>query len=204
MLLFINDHKIVENLKAYRRARGIDRYDEVWNGLTIITPPPDNLHQELRGELSFHIGRLLGQASVDRVFAGVNVSDREAGWLDNVRVPDVAVFLAGTAARDCGTHWVGGPDLAVEILSPGDIARVKRGFYAQVGVRELLYVDRQPWSLELYRLRDGELELVGVSAPDRPDALVSSVLPLTFRLVPGAGRPRIEVVRTDGEGQWVF
>jgi len=67
-----------------------------------------------------------------------------------------------------------------------------------------LILDRDPWALELYRLGAGRLELVGTSAPDRPDALTSAVLPLTFRLVPGPERPRIEVSGTGGAPAWLI
>ncbi|HWE39915.1 MAG TPA: Uma2 family endonuclease [Isosphaeraceae bacterium] len=206
MTVLITDPALEDDLKADRKARGVDQFDEVWEGMTVMSPAANNEHQDLAGEFFLVFRAVVGPpgAGRGRVFQVVNVSDREEGWLYNYREPDVAVFLAGTAARDCGTHWVGGPDFAVEILSPGDLAREKRGFYAQVGVLELLYVDRQPWALEMYRLQDGELRPVGISTPDRTEPLVSAVLPLSFRLVGGPGRPRIEIVRTDGDGHWAF
>jgi Uma2 family endonuclease len=133
----------------------------------------------------------------------VNVSDREEDWTYNFRVPDVAVFLAGTAARNCGTHWVGGPDFVVEIASPGDDTRDKLPFYGQVGTRELLLIDRDPWGLELYRNREGTMSLVGTSRVEAGDWLPSAVLPFRFRLIADAGRPRIEVAQTEGPGSWL-
>jgi len=56
--------------------------------------------------------------------------------------------------------------------------------------------------LELYRLHDGQLALVGRSRLERPDVLQSTVLPLSFRLIPGDTRPRIEVCHNDGVQQW--
>ena len=100
------------------------------------------------------------------VFPGVNVSDREVKWTKNYRCPDVAVFLPGNPAKDRGTHWFGGPDFAVEVISPTTGPGKKFAFYAKVGVRELLLVDRKPWALELYRLQDGVLKLVGKSIPE--------------------------------------
>lgn len=113
------------------------------------------------------------------------------------------VVLPGSTARDCGTHWCGGPDLCVEIASPGDRSRDKLDFYSQIGVRELLLVDRDPWELELHRLTSGRLELVGRSMTGDPDALVSSVAPVSFRLLPGEARPRIEVTHRDGLQRWL-
>ena len=123
----------------------------------------------------------------------------------NYRVPDASVFLDGNPAKDCGTHWCGGPDFAVEILSPNDIALEKLPFYAMIGVRELLIIDRDPWSLELFRVdADGhQLTAVGRSSLAHADLVVSTVLPLAFRLVPGKKRPQIEVTRTDGAERWL-
>ena len=95
------------------------------------------------------------------VRAGANVSDRDEQWEHNYRCPDVVVFLVGTSERNWGSHWVGGPDFAVEILSPGDRTPTKLPFYASVNIRELLVIARDPWSLKLFRLRNGELSSVG-------------------------------------------
>jgi len=72
-----------------------------------------------------------------------------------------------------------------------------------VGVRELLLIDRDPWGLELYRLHDGRMELVGQSRLEKADVLQSAVLPVAFRLIPGDARPGIEVSHNDGIQKWV-
>ena len=79
-------------------------------------------------------------------------------------------FCPDNPAEDRETHWYGGPDFAVEILSPFDRSREKFDFYAKVGVRELMLVARRPWKLELYRRTDKNWDLVGTSepAPDSP------------------------------------
>ena len=132
----------------------------------------------------------------------MNVSDREENWVQNYREPDLAVVLRSNPAKNCGTHLCGGPDLVVEILSPNDPTRQKRDFYAKVGVRELLIVDRDPWVLELYRLDSGRLDLCGTSNVDDQPPVSSKVLPLTFRLSSGEERPVIEVSRSDGGQTW--
>ena len=88
------------------------------------------------------------------------------------------------------------------MISKGDRARKKLGFYASVNVRGLLLVDRYPWAPELYRLVDGRLVLVGRSTIAEPAPLASEVLPLSFRLIAGDSRPAIEVRHTDGERHW--
>ena len=81
-------------------------------------------------------------------------------------------------------------------LSPGDRARAKRRFYASVGVRELLIVGRYPWELELYRLLDGSLDLVGKSTLDDNESIASAILPIRMRIVPDEPRPMIEITAT--------
>jgi Uma2 family endonuclease len=195
--------EIEARLRAEREASEACRHDEVWDGVYVMAPLPNNEHQDLAAELWLVFRTVLKARGGGVAYNGLNVSDREEGWLQNYREPDVAVILPGNPAKDCGTHWRGGPDLLVEILSPNDPARDKRPFYAEIGVRELLVLDRDPWRLELYRLDAGRLDPVGSSAPDRPDTLTSAVLPLAFRLVAGQNRPRVEISETDGTQVWV-
>ena len=109
------------------------------------------------------------------MFPGVNLSDRDKGWEQNYREPDVAVFLRDGKAINCGTHWRGAADFLVEIISPGERTREKIPFYSSLGVVELLIIDRDPWTLELYRHQNGQLAKVGQStlaaarSPRQPD-----------------------------------
>lgn len=201
--VLVSDLETAARLQAERKASGADKHDEVWDGVYVMSPLANLEHQEIAQELWLVFRTVvLGLAGGGKAYDGLNVSDREEGWVQNYREPDVGVVLPGNPAKHCGRHWCGGPDFLVEILSPNDLAREKRGFYAQLGVLELLIVDRDPWALELYRLDAGQLGLVGTSTVDRADVLMSAVLPLTFRLVDGPVRPRIEVFRTDGTQTW--
>jgi hypothetical protein len=66
----------------------------------------------------------------------------------------------------------------------------------------LLIVDRYPWALELYGLKDAKLELIGASTLEKPELLKSTVLPVTFQLFAGSERPVIEVVQVGTEQVW--
>ena len=66
----------------------------------------------------------------------MNVCDRTEAWQQNCRVLDVAVFLINSSVVNCDAFRYGGPDLVVEILSPGDQGRDKLPFYAQVKTNE--------------------------------------------------------------------
>jgi Uma2 family endonuclease len=186
-----------------RQRMGGDRYDEVWNGTYVMSPPADNEHQELGVGLATAIRFCLGSNHPARIFAGLNVSDDPANWTKNYRVPDVGVFLPGNPAEDRKTYWLGGPDITVEIVSRGDRSRKKFCFYTKVGVHELLIVDRNPWQLELFRLTEGRLVSVGVNSTEQLDPIWSVVLPVGFRLVSGERRPMIEVVTRDGDARWL-
>ncbi len=187
----------LKHLIRQRRDSGGDLWDEVWNGVYVMPPLADNEHQRLGLELAIDIRNVLGPDERIQLFAGCNISDQPKRWRRNYRCPDVAVFLSGNPAEDRGSHWFGGPDFAVEIMSRFDRSREKFGFYAKVGVRERLLVDRNPWQLELYRREGDRWELVGRSRLDDTVVLSSQVLPLTYRLISGPRRPRIEVGRAN-------
>jgi Uma2 family endonuclease len=202
MDILIRDPSTQRAILRQRAKSDSDRWDEVWEGVYVVSPLPNDEHQEialLLGSIFLHVIQF---AKLGKVRAGVNVTDRKKEWKQNYRCPDVAVFLNGTSAISLGTRWLGGPDFVVEVVSKGDSAREKLDFYARVGVRELLLVDRYPWKLELYRLDNGVLNLAGTSDPEQSQILTSEVLPLTFRLIPGEPRPLIEVVHSDGVQRW--
>jgi Uma2 family endonuclease len=108
----------------------------------------------------------------------------------------VAVFQNEHPATDRGTHWQGGPDLAIEIVSPGDRSRDKLEFYASINTRELLIIDREPWTLELHRL-SGEA-LVESKTLD----LVT--LPLSWELATRDGVTVLVIRRRDDGREWLI
>ena len=203
MTTLITDRHLERSLIRRRRMRGADRYDEVWDGVYIMNAYPNIEHQSLVGRLTSILLFLIEDQKLGMVLPGCNVSDRPQKWQENYRCPDVVVFLNTTQAINKKSHWLGGPDLAVEIVSPRDRSREKLDFYAKVGTRELLLVDRDPWSLELYRLAEGELVLLGRSTVEQPGVVQTEVVPLAWRLVAGAERPMIEVSQRDGSQQWL-
>lgn len=202
MVALITDPQLQADLIAQRRASGADRYDEVWEGVYVMSPLADLEHQELATRLTKILLSVTDEQR-DKVFAGCNVSDRRKNWTKNFRCPDAAVFLQGTTAVHCKTHWCGGPDFAVEIISPDDQTLDKLPFYAKVGTRELLVIDRDPWELTLYHLTEGCLIEAGRSTVANTQPLSSKVLPLTWRLVNDEGRPAIEIVHADGVQRWL-
>jgi Uma2 family endonuclease len=204
MAVFVCDREERARLIARRRHTGADRFDEVWDGVYVMSPQANDEHQDIATKLGTVLTIVMMWSGLGLVrIGGVNISDRIMRWKRNFRCPDIAVFLTACQAVNHETHWFGGPDFGVEIVSKGDRSRKKFGFYAKVGTRELLIVDRYPWALELYVLKGKQLELAGRSTVDDPQTLQSTVLPLRFRLIAGDARPQIEVTRSDGSERWL-
>jgi Uma2 family endonuclease len=203
MPMMVLDPAEQRRLKARRKLTGADRFDEVWDGVYMMSPVANNEHQSLALQLCFAVAEVVRMPEEAMIFPGCNVSDRETGWTKNYRCPDVAVFLKGNPAKDCDTHWFGGPDFAVEVVSPNDRSRDKLDFYAKVGVRELLILDRKPWRLELYRLAEGSLDPAGTASVKKPAELASVVLPLSFSLQDAKPRPKLRV-RARGGKTWTI
>ena len=202
MPVLIYDPVLEAKVRAERDALHPNNRDEVWEGLLVMAPMPNNEHQDIATMLAHAFFFAITRSAGDRVMAGANVSDRDAGWTQNYREPDVVVYLGANPARDTGSHWVGGPDLAVEIGSPGEDPRAKLVFYALVNTRELLIVERNPWAVELYQLRNGALVSAGRSDLSNPAVLSSEVLPLSFHLRAGIPRPTILVMHTTTAQVW--
>jgi Uma2 family endonuclease len=202
MPVMILDPFLEQRIRAERDSSETSKYDEVWEGVLVVAPLPNNNHQRMVTRLANAFSAVIDWDNGDQVLSGTNVSDREVDWKSNYREPDVAVYLSTNPAKDAGTHWVGGPDLAVEIVSPGEDPHHKLDFYAKVNTRELLIVDRDPWVLELYQLQGGKLVLAGKSELANPSVLASGVLPLTFQLQDGSPRPTILMTHTGTVQTW--
>ena len=194
----IFDRELIRIAYAARTRHGNAPHDEVWAGTLVLYPLPDNEHRRL----CLDIALPLNHCAPGGVALGANVASDEVNWLHDFRCPDVAVYLATNPAIDGGTHWVGGPDVAVEVTSPGEDPRLKLGFYAQVNTRELLIVDRDPLSVALYQLQGGALVLVGTSDLATSVVLASGALPLTFQLQARAARPTILITHTATGQTW--
>ena len=186
------DFRVAANLLKDRRASGQDLYDEIWDGDYVFMPLPGTEHQDIVHGVEVDIAICLRERGVRaRIQPGANVTDRPDDWTKNFRCPDVVVYLADNPAEDRGSHWLGGPDVALEILSEGDLTLDKLPFYAAVGVRELFVLDRDPWVLTLYRLTDGVLKKAAAAEPGGPPVR-SEALNLDWSLTPG-DRPTIKI-----------
>jgi Uma2 family endonuclease len=199
MTILINDPDVEDQLLADRRAKGLDRYDEVWEGVYVMSPLANNEHQKLALRLASIMDTVIDLEMEGTSYCGCNVSDQEHDWKFNYRCPDVAVFLRDTTAQDRGAFWQGGPDFAIEITSERDKTWDKLDFYAKVEVRELLIVERDPWELVLLRLQNGKMTEITRGNLAADTVIHSAFVPFGFRLMMRNQRPTIEVRhQTDG------
>jgi Uma2 family endonuclease len=180
--VLVTEPYTVESLLKERREARADRYDEVWDGVYIMSPIPGPNHQRIVARLTM----IFGQTQIPRnaeVYSGLNVTDRVDDWTKNYRCPDVVVVFPECKAILTDSAIIGGPDFLVEVLSKKDMAPQKLDLYAKVGTRECLYIDVVTHATELYRLNANEMSLIGKSTIDSPIVLVSEVLELSFQAV---------------------
>ncbi len=129
-------------LEAWRKRIGADRFDEMWEGVLHMPPAPTLEHQSFEFQIEWWLTVHWVPLSKGRVFHNVNVV--EAGrrkWTHNYRSPDLLLVLRERLARGRGSHFAGGPNVIVEIRSPGDESYDKLPFYFAVGVEEAWIID---------------------------------------------------------------
>ena len=182
--------------------RDLERFLEMWDGELYTPPIANNQHYLIQTKLALAFLEEIDWDAGDCVTTGGNVSDREEGWMQNYRCPDGLVVLRESRAIDRGTHWFGGPDIVVEIISDGEDPYAKRDFYESIGVREFVIVERHPWAVELFQLQSGRLVSVGRSDEANGAILDSAVLPVSYRVVSGSVPQRVEVTNLKTNQAW--
>ena len=175
--------EVPEAMLEARRRLGHDRFDEMWNGVLHMVPPPSFGHQHRGTSLVVLLHRLAGEAGLIALYeAGLFRPGRN----DDYRQPDnLLVRPEDSSAR--GVE--GRAELVVEIRSPNDEAYEKLPFFAEMQVQEVLILDGS--TIDLRRLVDGAY---GVVAPDDDGWLHIAAVPLALR--PGATEGVI-TARTD-------
>jgi Uma2 family endonuclease len=133
-----------------RRRSGLDRLDEVWQGVLHMVPAPSHAHGDLESQLHRILGPLAHEAGL-RMIGQSNLGESEQDF----RVPDSALHRPGPH----GT-WHATAALVVEIVSPDDESWEKLPFYAAHRVDEVLIVDPQERSVSWLALKDGEYDPV--------------------------------------------
>lgn len=178
---------VPEDLLAERRTRGLDRYDEVWNGVLHMNPSPIPRHNRIARTLFLALTGPAEDAGFEVLWEQNLIPLHEPGWND-YRIPDLIVFGPEV---DAGRGIQGAPELVVEIRSPGDDSYRKLPFYEEIGAGEVLIVDRD--TAEVRRWTNGPDGLVEHVAEDGVHHLAR--LPVVVRTVAGDLTAEAEPVR---------
>lgn len=132
-----------------RRRLGLDRRDEVREGVLHMIPPPSVEHERLAHRL--HV-LLDGAADL----AGLTVTGTIGiGTKDDYCVPDVVVLRAGYQPQ-----WNATAALVVEIVSPDDDTWEKLPFYGAHHVDEVVIVEPEKREVHWLSLAGEEYESV--------------------------------------------
>ncbi|MEW6154763.1 MAG: Uma2 family endonuclease [Actinomycetota bacterium] len=172
------------DLLEERRRTGADRWDEMWDGVLHMVPAPSGPHQRFTTRLA----AVLGPAAEGRGLTfshGTELYRPGVGRPDH-RIPDLAAYRR-EHATERGIE--GRAELVVEVRSPGDETYDKFGFYAEMGVDEVLVVDPATCVAEMFVLEGASL----VTGPLRCE-----VLGLTFASAATPAGPVLRVTGADG------
>ena len=147
--------EIPSHIEAWRKRVGADRWDEMWEGVLHVPPPPHVGHQDLEGALEAYLRYRWAPMCGGKVYHQIALSPSAAGWTKNYRVPDLVLLLPPRFSIDGGEFFEGAPDVAAEIHTPGDEAYEKLPFYAQLGVPEVWILHRDTKKPEIHVLKRG-------------------------------------------------
>ncbi len=136
-----------EELLARRRRSGLDRLDEVWDGVLHMVPAPTFEHARMTQQLAVALDRPACNAGLTPAMGEFNLGESEQDF----RIPDGGLHRQGAA----GT-WLRTAALVVEIISPNDETWEKLPFYAEHEVDEVLIVDPLKRTVDWLGLADGE------------------------------------------------
>ena len=148
---------------ASRKRNGADQWDEMWEGVLHMPPPPNLEHQDLEGALEAYLRVRWAPGSGGKVYHQVALAPI-GGWPHDYRVPDLVLLLPQRFAIDRRQYLEGAPDVAVEIYSPGDEAYEKLSFYAGLGVPEVWIIHRDTKEPEIHVLKRGRYKQQAVRA----------------------------------------
>jgi len=188
---------VPQHLLEQRRRTGADRFDEIWGGVYHMGPPPSGSHQRIVDALlvlftnyatRYHLGSLLSTHGVR------DTRSQE----EDYRIPEWLFLRAEHEdwLRSEASFIDRGPDLVLEVRSPGDETDEKVSFYEKMSVGELLIVDRDSRMPDLFRLSGGKLTRVPAAA----DGWVTSeALQASFQASDRLGRRLLHVrLQLDG------
>jgi Uma2 family endonuclease len=133
-----------------RKRRGIDLFDEVWEGCYHVAPAAHASHGYVDNQLAVLLAPFANTAGL------IGTGPFNLGEADNYRVPDRGYHRSLPT-----TVWVPTAAVVIEVVSPDDETFEKFSFYAEHNVDEIVVADPQARSIGCWS-RD---QLVYANAP---------------------------------------
>lgn len=159
-----------------RQRLGLDRRDEMWDGVVHMVPPAKDEHQGVSGEFYLVVAPVAKRRGlVARMETGLFNRD------DDYRVPDQLYRLPEHGSE----RGAEGAEMVVEVRSPNDDTYQKFDFFIAVGVREVLVLHPKGRRFELFRRFEDRLMLM---SPDASGSVESEVLGIRLATVDGTLR----------------
>ena len=158
----------LEALLERRHRAGVDRLDEVWEGVRHMVPGPSFEHARISQQLAELLGPPARAAGLLATMSEFNLGESEQDF----RVPDGGLHRPGAAGV-----WLSTAAVVVEILSPDDESWLKLPFYAEHHVDEVVLVDPAEQAVTWLSLRGGKYEpaqrsgLIDLGAADLAEQL---------------------------------
>ncbi len=135
-----------EALLERRKRMGVDRHDEVWEGVLHMSPEPSRAHLDVQQQLAVLLDPLARAVGLIPGIGGFNL-----GTENEYRAPDGGLFRERSTVV-----WSPTAALVLEIVSPGDDSWTKLSFYAEHDVDETLIVDPSEQTVNWLALAEGE------------------------------------------------
>jgi Uma2 family endonuclease len=166
---------------AWRKRTGVDKWDEMWEGVLHMGPAPTRKHQGIAGALETWLRTHWAEPNGNEVYHDVNVASI-GGWPEHdYRIPDLLLLTPDRFHIDHEEYFEGAPTVVVEIRTPGDEAYEKLAFYAKIGVPEAWVIHRDTLVPELYELTEGQYQR---RSPDHEGWLMSKLTGVEVRAEP--------------------
>ncbi|MEO7021586.1 MAG: Uma2 family endonuclease [Ktedonobacteraceae bacterium] len=161
--------------EAYASLPEDGRQYEIVQGVLMMTPAPEPIHQGIVGE----IYDFLRSRIVDTKRGLVLTSPIDVVFSENTNTqPDVLVLLKEHLDHLQEKRILGAPDLIVEIISPSSVTYdrlVKHTIYEQAGVPEYWLVRPKAQTIEVFALETGKYRSLGIFKGEQ--CLISRIVP---------------------------
>jgi Uma2 family endonuclease len=130
-----------------RKRTGADRFDEMWDGVLHMPPAPSVDHQDTASAICSFFREVWAARTGGLALVQANVSTPER-WDRDYRISDVAVVMREDRPAPGAVFVL--PTVVFEVRSPDDETFDKLPFYAEIGIRALVIVERDTKAVQVF------------------------------------------------------